>query len=163
MSIERRFAEAERYFTDGIAYCDEHDLGSHAVFLRGQRQLPWSRPGAGMRRWRSVPNCWPAADVSVYRLGPLQALGVIRARRGEPGAWEYLDEAAAAADASGEPQWIIPVRLARAEARWLQGELHEPRHEAERADDVAGGARRMGARRDRGLVAAHRFVPAAAR
>ena len=67
-------------------------------------------------------------------------LGIIRARRGEPGAWEYLDEAAAAADAAGEPQWIIGARLACAEAHWLQGEPRRAAREAERADDVAGGA-----------------------
>lgn len=32
---ERRFAEAERYFVDGIAYCDEHDIGTFATCLRG--------------------------------------------------------------------------------------------------------------------------------
>ena len=122
---QRRFAEAERYFTEGIAYCDEHDLGSYAAFLRGERATALERTG----RWDEAVALSTAllasADLSpVYRLRPLQVLGVIRARRGEPGAWEYLDEAAAAADASGEPQWIIAVRLARAEARWLQGELH---------------------------------------
>jgi DNA-binding CsgD family transcriptional regulator len=43
------------------------------------------------------------------------------------------------ADGSGEPQSIIPVRLARAEARWLSGDLGNARAEAERADDVAEG------------------------
>ena len=52
---------------------------------------------------------------------PLTSLGTIRARRGEPGAWECLDEAMAAADGTGEPQQIVPVRLARAEAYWLAG------------------------------------------
>jgi predicted Zn-dependent protease len=76
----------------------------------------------------------------VYRLAALEVLGVIRARRGEPGAWEYLDEETAAADAAGQPQWIIGARLARAEAHWLQGEPGRAAQEAERADDVAGGA-----------------------
>ena len=136
----RRFAEAERCFIDGIAYCDEHDLGSHAAFLRGNRAIALEQAG----RWDEAVALSTAllasADAPVYRLGALQVLGVIRARRGEPGAWGHLDEAAAAADASGEPQWIIGVRLARAEAHWLQGELHRAADEAERADDVAGGA-----------------------
>jgi DNA-binding CsgD family transcriptional regulator/tetratricopeptide (TPR) repeat protein len=136
----RRFAEAERCFIDGVAYCDEHDLGSHAAFLRGNRAIALEQAG----RWDEAVALSTAllasADAPVHRLGPLQVLGVIRARRGEPGAWEHLDEAAAAADASGEPQWIIGVRLARAEAHWLQGELHRAADEAELADDVAGGA-----------------------
>ncbi len=137
---QRRFAEAERCFIDGVAYCDEHDLGSYPAFLRGEQAAALERTG----RWDEAVALSTAllasADAPVYRLGALQVLGVIRARRGEPGAWEHLDEAAAVADASGEPQWIIGVRLARAEARWLQGELHRAADEADLADDVAGGA-----------------------
>ena len=137
---QRRFAEAERCFIDGVAYCDEHDLGSYPAFLRGEQAAALERTG----RWDEAVALSTAllasADAPVYRLGALQVLGVIRARRGKPGAWERLDEAAAVADASGEPQWIIGVRLARAEAHWLQGELHRAADEADLADDVAGGA-----------------------
>jgi DNA-binding CsgD family transcriptional regulator/tetratricopeptide (TPR) repeat protein len=138
---QRRFAEAERYFTDGLAYCDEHDLGSGTVYLRGQRAVVLERTGRWDEAVTLSTDLLASADLSpLYRVDALQVLGVIRARRGEPGAWECLDEAAVAADASGEPQWIIPVRLARAEARWLQGEPHRAVQEAERADDVAAGA-----------------------
>ena len=137
---QRRFAEAERCFTDGAAYCEEHDLGLGTGFLRAERAAALERTG----RWDEAVALGNAllasSDAPVYRLGALQVLGVIRARRGEPGAWEHLDQAAAAADASGEPQWIIGVRLARAEAHWLQGELHRAADEADLADDVAGGA-----------------------
>jgi DNA-binding CsgD family transcriptional regulator/tetratricopeptide (TPR) repeat protein len=136
----RRFAEAEPYFTDGVAYCDEHDIGSGTVFLQGERVAALERMG----RWDEAVALSTAllgtADLSPFdRLRPLQVLSVIRARRGEPDAREYLDEAAATADASGEPQAIVPVRLARAEARWLQGEARQAAAEAELADDVAAG------------------------
>ena len=75
----------------------------------------------------------------VNRLHPLITLGLIRARRAEDGVWEFLDEAAMAADGTGEPQWILAARLARAEARWLQGQLDAARSEAELADDVSQG------------------------
>ena len=52
---------------------------------------------------------------------------MIRARQGEPGAWECLDQAMADADGTGEPQSIVPVRLARAEALWLAGDLADAR------------------------------------
>ena len=137
----RRFAEAEPYFTDGVAYCDEHDLGSDTLVLQGERVAALERTG----RWDEAVMLSTAllgnADLPpLGRLSPLQVLSVIRARRGEPDAWEYLAEAAATADASGEPQWIIPVRLARAEARWLQGESRRAAAEAELAYDVAAGS-----------------------
>jgi DNA-binding CsgD family transcriptional regulator/tetratricopeptide (TPR) repeat protein len=136
----RRFAEAEPYFTDGVAYCDEHDLGSGTFFLQGERVAALERMG----RWDEAVALSNAllgtADLAPFdQLRPLQVLSVIRARRGEPDAREYLDEAAANADASGEPQAIIPVRLARAEACWLQGETRRAAAEAELADDVAAG------------------------
>ena len=138
---QRRFAEAERYFIDGAAYCDEHDLGMATFFLQSERATVLERTG----RWEEAVALGTAllasADVSpLDRLSPLQVVGIIRARRGEPGAWEYLDEAAATADASGEPQCIIPVRLARAEAHWLQGDPRRAAQEAELADDVAARA-----------------------
>jgi DNA-binding CsgD family transcriptional regulator len=60
----------------------------------------------------------------------------MRARRGEPGIWECLDEAAVTADEAGEPQQQIPARLARAEAYWLEGRPDAARREAELADDA---------------------------
>ena len=129
----RRFAEAERYFTEGIAYCDEHDASSFAVHLRGERTAALERTGRWDEAVALSTELLASADAPIHGLRALQVLGVIRARRGQPGAWQYLDEAAAIADGSGESQCIIPVRLARAEARWLQGDLHEAAYEAELA------------------------------
>jgi DNA-binding CsgD family transcriptional regulator len=52
----------------------------------------------------------------------LVVLGLIRARRGDPGRWPLLDEAAELADASRELQPLAIVGAAKAEAFWLQGE-----------------------------------------
>jgi hypothetical protein len=75
----------------------------------------------------------------VNRIGPLTSLGKVRARRGAAGCWECLDEAAAAATGSGEPQFLVPVRLARAEAYWLEGQPAAAAREAELADDACAG------------------------
>jgi len=148
---QRQFAAAERYFTDGVAYCDEHDVGAHGAFLRYERVVALERTG----RWDEAVELGSALLGSAgrslaARFRPVHVLGLLRARRGEAGAWAYLDEAVASADASGEPQWIVPVRLARAEAHWLQGEPELAAREAELADDVAAGADRW----ERGEVAA---------
>jgi DNA-binding CsgD family transcriptional regulator len=134
---ERRFAEGERCFIEGVAYCDEHDIGSHAAFLRGEHAAALEQTGRWDEAVALSTELLASADAPVYRLRALEVLGVIRARHGQPDAWEYLDEAAAAADAADEPQWIIAVRLARAEAHWLQGEPRLAAQEAERADDIA--------------------------
>ncbi len=137
---EQRFAEGEPYFVDGVAYCDEHDIGTFAVCLRGERTSSLEKTG----RWdesvslseellrRIVPS-------TINRLNPLISLGKIRARRGEPGAWECLDEAATAADGSGEADWIVAVRLARAEAYWLEGKARAAEGELELAENHMAG------------------------
>jgi DNA-binding CsgD family transcriptional regulator len=149
-NAERLFAAAEPYFTDGVAYCDEHDITTYAIFLRSERTSVLSRTGrwdeavalSGQLLERGGPS-------PVIRLCPLNRVGTIRARRGEPGGWDYLDEAIQYADAAGEPQGIVPVRLHRAEAHWLDGDTAQARTEAELADDAAADSDRW----DRGAVA----------
>ena len=147
---EKAFEDAEAYYADGVAYCDEHDLASYSIFLRSQRTNMLEKTGrwdeavamAGELLLRGGPS--PG-----IRLCPLNRLGTIRARRGEPGVWEYLDEAVGYADGAGEAQNIVPVRLERAEARWLEGDDTAAAREAELAHDSAGGCDRWG----RGAVA----------
>ena len=51
----------------------------------------------------------------------LVVLGLVRARRGDPGVWEPLDEAWALATPVGELPRVLMVAAARAEAAWLEG------------------------------------------
>jgi DNA-binding CsgD family transcriptional regulator/tetratricopeptide (TPR) repeat protein len=132
-----RFGEAERVIAEGIAYCDEHDLGTYGICLRGGQTDALEQLG----RWEesaalSEELLTQSGASPVNRIIPLVSLGKVRARQGAPGCWECLDEAAAAAAGSGEPQFLLPVRLARAEVHWLAGEAAEARREAELADDV---------------------------
>jgi hypothetical protein len=66
-------------------------------------------------------------------------IGVIHARRGEPEAWRALYSAIAHAAPTGQPQYIIPTRLARTEAFLTEGRVDEARHEAALAADGAHG------------------------
>jgi DNA-binding CsgD family transcriptional regulator/tetratricopeptide (TPR) repeat protein len=134
----RRFAEGERYYADGVAYCDEHDVTTYATWLRSERAGVLEKTG----RWDeavalSTELLTHAGASPINRLCPLNRLGTIRARRGEPGVWEYLDGAIAAAEGTGEPQQIVPVRLARAEAFWLEGKPELAQREAELADEAS--------------------------
>jgi DNA-binding CsgD family transcriptional regulator len=149
-NAERLFADAEPYFTDGVAYCDEHDITTYAIFLRSEWTSVLTRTG----RWDeatalSMELLERGGPSPIIRLCPLNRLGTLRARRGEPGAWAYLDEAIQYADAAGEPQGVVPVRLHRAEACWLDGDPAGALREAELADDMAADSDSW----DRGMVA----------
>ena len=133
-----RYADVETYYVDGVAYCDERDITTFATCLRGHRSEALVRTG----QWdEAVELCQHMMQRSfaspVNRLSALISLGIIRARRGEGDAWPLLDDAAVAADGTGEPQWITAVRLARAEASWLDGDVTAARHEVELAAAVA--------------------------
>ena len=83
---DRDWAAAERYFTEGAAYCDDHDITTYSIFLRSERTMALERTG----RWdEAVAICHellrkggPSPNI---RLCPLNRLGTIRARRAEPG------------------------------------------------------------------------------
>ena len=50
---ERRFAEADRCFAEGVAYCDEHDISTYrGLPARASGPAPWRRPATGTRRSR---------------------------------------------------------------------------------------------------------------
>jgi DNA-binding CsgD family transcriptional regulator len=135
---ERRFAEAEPVYVDGAAHCDEYDITGYAVFLRSERVSQLERTG----RWDealavSADLLSQGGPSPVIRLCPLNHSATVQARRGLPGVWEYFDEAMGYADDTGEPQQILPARLNRAEAYWLEGKPEAGRREAELAAAVS--------------------------
>ncbi len=68
---ELRFTEAERYFADGVAYCDEHDIGTFGICLRGEHTRTLEMLG----RWDE------SAALSrelLTRSGPPRSTGSIR-------------------------------------------------------------------------------------
>jgi len=117
-----RFPDAERYYAEGLAYCEGSELGVFTMCINGWR----SRELLFLGRWdEAVEVCTQmlgSPGISpVNQLNPLITLGTIRGRRGEDSAWEALDRALEYAEGVGEPSWIAPVRAARAELRWLEG------------------------------------------
>jgi tetratricopeptide (TPR) repeat protein len=130
---ERRFAEAERYFIEGVRYCDDHDIPTYASCLRGNQAMMLDRTG----RWDEAEAlCAELIDQVVSpenRLFPLLILALIQARRGQDGAAGALAEAMTLAEGIGGMRLVV-ANLARAEVHWLSGELPA----AARALDLAG-------------------------
>jgi DNA-binding CsgD family transcriptional regulator/tetratricopeptide (TPR) repeat protein len=117
-----RFAAAERYWREGIAYCDERDILTYSTCLRGHRAMALLSLG----RWdeaAALAGGVLATEASPVNLLTSQVtLSLILSRRGQPGALEVLDPGVAEADNLGEAEWIAVTRLARAEIRWLAGD-----------------------------------------
>jgi DNA-binding CsgD family transcriptional regulator/tetratricopeptide (TPR) repeat protein len=133
-----RFDEGEQYYRDGVAYCDQNDLDTHSYFLRAARTAVlehrghWDEAVALSGLLLEESSAAPLNQICAQTL-----IGVIRARRGEPEAWRALDSAIANAAPTGQPQYLVPTRLARAEAFLTEGRISEARQEAELAADAA--------------------------
>jgi DNA-binding CsgD family transcriptional regulator len=133
----RQFAEAERYYADGFRYTDEHDIGVYVNCLRGSRVFMLEQTGRWDEAMSVGGQLLATAASPINRIQSLVVLGQISARRGAADAWQYLDEATATADGSGEMQWIVAARLARAEAHWLAGDTAVASAEADLARTAA--------------------------
>ena len=172
-----RFEDADRYLSEGIAYATDHDLDSWRWYmvawlaLTRQFQGRWTRGhGTGCLRpaysrgdapdpreavtWEAVASTF---GIPVYiRTVALLALGRVRARRGDPGVWEALDEALALAAPSGTFLRLGAVHAARAEAAWLAGDRERTTQEARAALEVTGRTPQRLDRRRVGLLAVAR-------
>jgi DNA-binding CsgD family transcriptional regulator/tetratricopeptide (TPR) repeat protein len=118
-----RFADCDRYYAAGIAYCQDHELGVFGHCLRGNRARvllltgEWDQAAALASSMLDQPGISP-----VNRMHPLLVLGTISGRRGEDGAGKLLDEALDLVTGTEEPEYILPVRAVRAELAWLTGQ-----------------------------------------
>jgi DNA-binding CsgD family transcriptional regulator len=111
---------ADVHLRAGLELCDGRDFDVWRYYL-----IAWQAKLALARgRWDEVAA---NAEISLLkdcpfsRIHALVALGLARARRGDPDPWVLLDEARATALPRQEFQWIGPVAVARAEAAWLEG------------------------------------------
>ena len=132
------YLDAERYLAEGIAYSTERDLDVTRYYM-----LAWSALAAlHLGRWDEAGEiAWETLKrpglSAISRVMALLALGRLRARRGDPGVWEILDEALALAEQTQTLQRIAPVRAARAEAAWLSGKSRRAIDEAQAAYESA--------------------------
>ena len=135
-----KFEDAERCYAAGMAYCEDRELGVFSLCLLGWRACALLLVGRWDEAAEVCARMLGAHGISpVNRINPLRVLGTIRGRRGEAGAWDLLDEALALAEGSGEPQWIVPVRTARAELSWVAGQPGPAAQEVMAAYDQAAG------------------------
>jgi DNA-binding CsgD family transcriptional regulator len=118
------YARGNRYFEEAVNYCRDHDLDTGRLYLiawKAQLDLEQGRWDQAGSEAASVLDR-PGVDWAT-RMTALLVVGSLRARRGDPDPWGPLDEAAALAANSGELIRVASVAAARAEARWLAGEL----------------------------------------
>jgi DNA-binding CsgD family transcriptional regulator len=130
-ALIHRLELAEQWLLRGIGYCSERDIDMSRLY-----QLAWlATVRLHQGRWDEASAA--AHDVlsdpraaTVARITALIALGRLRARRGDPGVWQALDEARTLALGTGALQRLAPMHAARAEAAWLEGRADDAAREA---------------------------------
>ncbi len=140
VSVRQRLGDLmARYFSEGIEYCETHEVEDHLTYIRAygahfdlDRGL-WEK--AGQRAAELIEHHSPAIS---QRVPALVVLATVRARRGDPGVDPLLDEAMQLALPTGELQRIGRVAAVRAEVAWYRGDLK--RAAAEAAIGLKSGA-----------------------
>jgi DNA-binding CsgD family transcriptional regulator/tetratricopeptide (TPR) repeat protein len=133
-----RFADADRYLTEGIRYAAERDLDYTRHYMQAWLALTrlyqgrWAEAGEAARPLAENPDV-----AAISRIMALVALGRLRTRRGDPGAAAALDQALELALRTRTLQRLGPVRAARAEAAWLADDRPRALTEARAAWDLA--------------------------
>jgi DNA-binding CsgD family transcriptional regulator/tetratricopeptide (TPR) repeat protein len=133
-----RFEEAERHLRLALRVAEQHDLDAQASYALAWLALTRLYRGDWDEAATLVTRTLSRASVStISRIMALVALGRLRVRRGDPEVWPALDEALALALPTNTLQRLAPVRAARAEAAWHEGDLERVRDEATAAYDLA--------------------------
>ena len=119
----QQYGIIEQYLEPGIEFCSDRGLELYRFYLLAYR----ARVQLAHGRWEEAADS--AADVLRIRRASIQpriialiVLGLVRARRGDPGHRELLDEAWAIAEPTNEPFRMGPPAAARAEVAWLAGD-----------------------------------------
>jgi DNA-binding CsgD family transcriptional regulator/tetratricopeptide (TPR) repeat protein len=137
-----RFDLAEDYLRRGIEFAQEWESDYSRLY-----DLSWlALVHLYLGRWEQASQA--AHEVlarsrspAIARMMALLALGRLRARRGDPGAWQVLDEARELAGHTGTLQRLAPMQAARAEAAWLEGRAADAASEAAPGVELAIGKR----------------------
>jgi len=122
----RSYASATEPLDAGIRYCSEHGLELYRLYLLAHQ----ARSELDRGRWADAAVT-AAAVARVPRASTmprtlaLVVLGLVRARRGDPGQSALLDEAWALSELTDESLRFGPAAAARAEAAWLEGRREE--------------------------------------
>jgi DNA-binding CsgD family transcriptional regulator/tetratricopeptide (TPR) repeat protein len=133
-----RFEEAEHHLRLALRVAEQHDLDSVASYALAWLALTRLYRGDWDEATALVARTLGRASLStISRIMALVALGRLRLRRGDPEVGLALDEALALALPTNTLQRLAPVRAARAEAAWHDGDLERVRAEASAAYDLA--------------------------
>jgi len=121
-ATKHMLSDAERTLRTGIAYCNERDLDSWALYMQGWLagvQLEQGHTDAAVRMAAEVLRRPQLSLLSRIEALTISCLAAVRA--GDPEVERRVTELRTMADGTAESSRILPVTLLQAEAAWTAG------------------------------------------
>jgi DNA-binding CsgD family transcriptional regulator/tetratricopeptide (TPR) repeat protein len=119
----RRYDMAADQLARGLEYCSDHGLELFRLYLLSHRARLYLAQGRWAQAAETADAVLRIPRTSIMpRITALTVLGLVRARRGDPGHRPLLDEAWDLARPTGEIGRFGRVAAARAEAAWLSSD-----------------------------------------
>ncbi|HXZ72683.1 MAG TPA: LuxR C-terminal-related transcriptional regulator, partial [Streptosporangiaceae bacterium] len=132
----RSFHEADRQLRAGIAYCTDRDLDTWRLYMSAWLARSLGEQGRYAAAEQYLADIMRHPHLSpITRVCALAVAGVLAARRG--GDTKALDDALPIAVQTGEPQRLVAVATARAEAAWIAGRTSDLAAEIDRVWPIA--------------------------
>ncbi|RPI74171.1 MAG: helix-turn-helix transcriptional regulator [Ignavibacteriales bacterium] len=123
---KRNLSEADNFFSAGVDYANEKDINLASLCIAGEVALTKLHMGNWDEAFDVSYNVYAISKAPVMdRLLPITIIGLIRARRNDPGAFQLLNEANELVYDTGELMKLVKVKASRAEAFWLISKLEE--------------------------------------
>ncbi|HEV7624724.1 MAG TPA: LuxR C-terminal-related transcriptional regulator [Amnibacterium sp.] len=119
---QHRVDEADRLVLEAAVYCGDNQIATFGTCVQGARALELAEAGRTRAAVALSDTLLARSPSPSNRLNPLISGGLARIRAGRPGARALLDEALELAVGIDEVEFVLAVRLARAEGRWLDGD-----------------------------------------
>ena len=95
----QRHADGERWYAEGVAYCEGRELGVFSMCINGWRACALLLLGRWDEAVRICPDAGQPGHLAAQPSQPALRPGHDPGRRGEDGAWELLDRALGSAEA----------------------------------------------------------------
>jgi len=120
----KNYKEGEKFFEEGIQYCEERDLDAWISYMLSWKAMLKLETG----HWKEAYNIAEGllkneAQTPIVRITALVVVATIEMRRGENDACRHLLDAKTMASESMESQRILPVLSAILEYEWITGSI----------------------------------------
>jgi len=133
----RQYDGFEELIERAIDYCTGRGLDLWRMYMYDCRAEAALQQGRFTEAAQAAELVIRNRETWLPKFPALVVTALVRARRGDPDVWQLLDEAKRIADADGEPQYLVSMAVARAEAAWLEGRYDAVARETDDAFQLA--------------------------